>query len=970
MAQIPDQLPIAQVDGAAPSTAVVAPSDFGLERAGATIENVAAGNRRVQALQIRAQAQQDSEAARPALLALQGANQDDLETSAAADAGKPGFVDGVLQRTQDRAQRAIPANASPGVVSEFNRMAAAETARVTSAAGMAHARALAQPIAEAAAAAQASKVGDGLTGFAGAFEPAYQALKLDHAAGDTDLPAKTAAAFDTASAAAIAAADPSVQPNLQAQFAALKPKYVSDALDFQLQHAQTTVLQGASAQIGAVANTILSSPGAYDNAVNVLGPAITQALPRGLQDAATKDYRAQFAKARVQALIQTDHPDAAQAELNAGAYDAVFTPEEKSSLLAQADAGVRAAQAQSLPLAMAHADIRHREQDNEASILATGKPTANAPTAAEIGGLNVDEQADILTRRTEASRKFAAVGPVADMTNEQLAMAAATKPDPNSPEFQAQDLHQRAAQRETTARQQQPGAWAWTTSGGAPQKLYGEMLQAQGAGVAPAGIRYAGAQLLAQSSNGMPPENWQIVPQATAAAMAAEVMKAPPDQRLAKLKSVASLYAALPPALTMSDGSRGEPQRIFIRQLLAAKMTPAEVSAVVDGAAHPGNMAAVLGSLAAAEAGVGVKGELAQGQYNQAKREVIPALRPYLNVVAALPGQQDLAQGRIDRLSLEAANLMATQKMSASDAAKTVTAEFNDRYTFFGDTMMPKAVAEPRQWHYGGLNGPTGYVSGRDLATAGMIHYGTAVIAADGANLYAPAGETAKDYALKVQHSASWRPLPDDSGMTLMVPHQDGGWDQVADKWGQPIRATWSQLNDMADTVPTIRPGAGVARTAGGRPIPAANDQTVFNAMAAEVEQQESHGRNGLTSPKGALGVMQIMPDTGAAFAPRLNLVWDPQRALNDAPYNRQIGRGVLLSNVSRYGPSQGGQVLALAAYNAGPANVDKWLRTIGDPRSGYLTPDQWVQRIPFQETRAYVAAIVPRIRARIAGGE
>lgn len=123
-------------------------------------------------------------------------------------------------------------------------------------------------------------------------------------------------------------------------------------------------------------------------------------------------------------------------------------------------------------------------------------------------------------------------------------------------------------------------------------------------------------------------------------------------------------------------------------------------------------------------------------------------------------------------------------------------------------------------------------------------------------------------------------------------------------------------------------------------------------------KQQESGGRqfdsNGqvLTSPKGAFGIAQLMPGTAADLARQMGVTVEQLRsdpALNEAAgqrYQQQLER--------RFGD----EALALAAYNAGPGKVDEWIQRFGDPRTGEITTEEFVSRIPYSETRNYVQNI------------
>lgn len=143
-----------------------------------------------------------------------------------------------------------------------------------------------------------------------------------------------------------------------------------------------------------------------------------------------------------------------------------------------------------------------------------------------------------------------------------------------------------------------------------------------------------------------------------------------------------------------------------------------------------------------------------------------------------------------------------------------------------------------------------------------------------------------------------------------------------------------------------------------GAPVEASVD-----ALWGALKNQESGNKHTdtagrlITSPKGAFGIAQLMPDTADYIARQMG---DPSLAAKsrtDPAVNERMGRWYLGKQLEKYGSAS----LALAAYNAGPGRVDRWLVTIGDPRTGNITESEWAARIPFQETRDYVQTIVQR---------
>jgi soluble lytic murein transglycosylase len=133
------------------------------------------------------------------------------------------------------------------------------------------------------------------------------------------------------------------------------------------------------------------------------------------------------------------------------------------------------------------------------------------------------------------------------------------------------------------------------------------------------------------------------------------------------------------------------------------------------------------------------------------------------------------------------------------------------------------------------------------------------------------------------------------------------------------------------------------------------------------VARQESEFAVAAASGAGAKGLMQILPSTALSTARRAGVGFDASRLLADPAYNAQIGAAFLGQLLEDEG---GSQALALAAYNAGAGRVAQWIAAYGDPRGGKIDAVDWVERIPFDETRDYVERVSENIgvyRARFA---
>ena len=130
-----------------------------------------------------------------------------------------------------------------------------------------------------------------------------------------------------------------------------------------------------------------------------------------------------------------------------------------------------------------------------------------------------------------------------------------------------------------------------------------------------------------------------------------------------------------------------------------------------------------------------------------------------------------------------------------------------------------------------------------------------------------------------------------------------------------------------------------------------AADASISSTWAYGVARSESLFMRDVRSSAGAIGLMQLMPATGRKVAREIKLPYSGVNTLTDAQSNIRLGTTYLGQMADRYG---GNQVLATAAYNAGPHRVDAWLPQVGD-----LDARVWIENIPFNETRGYVRRVL-----------
>jgi len=169
----------------------------------------------------------------------------------------------------------------------------------------------------------------------------------------------------------------------------------------------------------------------------------------------------------------------------------------------------------------------------------------------------------------------------------------------------------------------------------------------------------------------------------------------------------------------------------------------------------------------------------------------------------------------------------------------------------------------------------------------------------------------------------------------------------LADRWGWHSRAiaavaSTGEYNDLSIRYPLpYQESFELFSTAASIP----------STWAYGIARSESLFMRDVRSSAGAIGLMQLMPATGRDVAREIKLPYLGLTTLVDPESNIRLGTSYLGQMAARYG---GNQVLATAAYNAGPRRVDRWL-----PENGSLDARIWIENIPFNETRKYVKRVL-----------
>ena len=168
--------------------------------------------------------------------------------------------------------------------------------------------------------------------------------------------------------------------------------------------------------------------------------------------------------------------------------------------------------------------------------------------------------------------------------------------------------------------------------------------------------------------------------------------------------------------------------------------------------------------------------------------------------------------------------------------------------------------------------------------------------------------------------------------LTLRFAKAESHYGVDIDDWSYPIRAMpkWKRIGDPVE-----------------------------RALVFGLSRQESEFNAHAHSHSGARGLMQLMPGTARLIARQYRLGYSKSKLTSDPSYNVMLGAAHLGDLIDRF---DGSYILTFVGYNAGPGRAKQWIDMYGDPRDAKVDPIDWVEEIPFTETRNYVQKVLQNI--------
>ena len=183
---------------------------------------------------------------------------------------------------------------------------------------------------------------------------------------------------------------------------------------------------------------------------------------------------------------------------------------------------------------------------------------------------------------------------------------------------------------------------------------------------------------------------------------------------------------------------------------------------------------------------------------------------------------------------------------------------------------------------------------------------------------------------------------------------------ELASRLARPDIGVWVSRRAAADKITLLKYGY---------PVPFYDyPDAPEKALILAISRQESNFDPTARSHAGARGLMQLMPATARTVSRAARVRYTRGKLTSDPAYNLKIGSRYLNSLVRSF---EGSYVLAAAAYNAGPSRARRWIRRYGDPRQPGTDAIDWIENIPFSETRNYVQRVMENLivyRATLAG--
>ena len=175
---------------------------------------------------------------------------------------------------------------------------------------------------------------------------------------------------------------------------------------------------------------------------------------------------------------------------------------------------------------------------------------------------------------------------------------------------------------------------------------------------------------------------------------------------------------------------------------------------------------------------------------------------------------------------------------------------------------------------------------------------------------------------------------------------------EMASKFNREDYGVWIARRAAQDHITLVKYGFPVPRFE----YPNVPEKPLLLAIS----RQESNFDISAQSHAGARGLMQLMPATARAVSRQIRAPYDRDALTINPAYNIALGSKYLGDLIDDF---EGSYIMAIAGYNAGPNRVKRWVREFGDPRTGEVDPIDWIEQIPFNETRNYVQRVMENLQ-------